>query len=164
MRRAVLDAVLSEHLRLERARAAELRRIVGGLAPLLVPTLAEQATFEQEIQESDAAVAGLALVARLWGVTGTSTRRVRLVNRARVLVRIRTTAAVLAIGLQEGTPGVDADPELHPAVTAVFRFAETALERFAPRTSDQEDDLPGKSVTVQRMLAYAMFAQRWGSI
>ena len=159
MRHRTLDAVVSAHLANLRARRGGLDRIVGGRAPLLVPTLAEQAGLEREITRDDLALAGLAIVARLWSLTGTSERPFGAVQEARVLVRVRATAAVLAVALAQvpdPDPGVLADLE---ALRAAFRHVETSLDRFAPRPGDEQDDLRGRAELVQSLLSYARYGK-----
>ena len=92
-------------------------------------------------------------------MTGTSRRRVGLVAEARVLVRLRALAAVLALGLQQ--PESAPDPDRLARASALFRWAEAAL---LPFEFDDGELLPGGSLQYERIVAYAMVGQRWGSI
>lgn len=160
MRAGTPDAVVSKHLRMLHARIADLQLILTGRGPIIVPTVAEEGRFREELREADLVERGLTeLLPTFWPITGTSRRRVGLVAEARVLVRLRALAAMLALGLEQ--------PESEPAgdgaavAQALFRWAEKAL---LPFEFDENELLPGGALRYERIVAYAMFGQRWGSI
>jgi hypothetical protein len=160
MRSGTVEAVVSKHLRLLHDRIRDLQLILTGRAPIIVPTVAEEARFREELREADLVERGLTeLLPTLWPVGGRSRRRVGLVAEARVLVKIRALAATLALGLAqpEATPHADR----HAMAMALFRWAETAL---LPFEFDDNELLPGGALRYERIVAYAMFGQRWGSI
>jgi hypothetical protein len=160
MRAETSDAVVSKHLRLLRDRIHDLQLILTGRGPIIVPTVAEEARFRDELREADLVERGLTeLLPRFWPVTGRSRRRVGLVAEARVLVRLRALAASLALGLQQ--PESAPDPDRLAIARALFRWAETAL---LPFEFDDHELLPGGALRYERIVAYAMFGQRWGSI
>jgi hypothetical protein len=160
MRRATSDAVVSKHLRLLHDRIRDLQLILTGRGPIIVPTLQEEARFREELREADLVERALTeLLPTLWPVTGASRRRVGLVAEARVLVRLRALAATLALGLEQ--PESAPDPDRLAMARALFRWTEVALLPF--EFSDDEL-LPGGALRYERIVAYAMFGQRWGSI
>lgn len=158
VRRSALDAAVSKHLRLVRARMRALELILTGRGPLIVPTLDEQARFQAELREDDLLERGFTqLLPAIWPVTGTSERRVGLVQEARVLVALRAAAASIAPG---GEPD-ERHEDRRRMARALFRYAERALAHF---DFDENEMLPGGSLRYERIVAYAMFGQRWGSI
>jgi len=160
MRAGTRDAVLSKHLRLLHARIAYLQLILTGRGPIIVPTVAEEAGFREELREADLVERGLTeLVPAYWPVSGTSRRRVGLVSEARVLVQLRALAAVLAVGLRQ--PEACPREDTAAVALALFRWSERAL---LPFEFDENEMLPGHTVRFERIVAYGMFGQRWGSI
>ncbi|MGN6741932.1 MAG: hypothetical protein ACTHJL_01360 [Amnibacterium sp.] len=160
MRAGTCDAVVSKHLRILRARIADLQLILTGRGPIIVPTIAEEARFREELREADRVERGLTeLLPAFWPVTGTSRRRVGLVAEARVLVRLRALAAVLALGLAQ--PEHRSADDREAVARALFRWTEKAL---LPFEFDENELLPGGSLRYERIVAYAMFGQRWGSL
>lgn len=160
MRAGTRDAVVSKHLRILRARIADLQLILTGRGPLIVPTIAEEARFREELREADLVERALTrLVPAFWPVTGAARRRPGLVAEARVLVQLRALGAVLALGLaQPETAGLD---DREAVARALFRWAEKAL---LPFEFDENELLPGGALRYERIVAYAMFGQRWGSL
>lgn len=160
MRSGTGDAVVSKHLRLLRDRIEDLQLILTGRGPIIVPTVAEETRFRAELREADLVERALTeLVPFVWPVTGTSHRRVGLVAEARVLVRLRALAGTIALGLQQ--PESPPDPDRLAMARALFRWAEAAL---LPFEFDDAELLPGAALQYERIVAYAMFGQRWGSI
>jgi hypothetical protein len=160
MRSGPVDAVVSKHLRLLQDRIRDLQLILTGRAPIIVPTVAEEARFREELREADLVERGLTeLFPTLRPAGGRSWRRVGLVAEARVLVRIRALAATLALGLRQ--PEESPDEDRLAMALALFRWAETAL---LPFEFDDNELLPGGALRYERIVAYAMFGQRWGSI
>jgi hypothetical protein len=160
MRAGTRDAVVSKHLRLLRARIGDLQLILTGRGPLIVPTLAEEVRFREELREADLVERGLTeLLPEIWPVTGVSRRRVGLVAEARVLVQLRALAATIALGLEQ--PESAATGDRADIALALFRWAEKAL---LPFEFDEHEVLPGAALRYERMVAYAMFGQRWGSL
>ncbi len=158
MRVSILDAVVSKHLRLLRHRIHDLTLILTGRGPIIVPTLAEEHRFRAELREDDLVERALTeLVPQFWPISGTATRRPRLVAEARVLAQLRSLSAVLAVGL--GLAGETDDRRAMAA--ALFRYAETALK---PYEFEDDELLPGAAAQYERIVAYALFGQRWGSI
>ncbi|HEV7624459.1 MAG TPA: hypothetical protein VGO26_09995 [Amnibacterium sp.] len=160
MRSRTVDAVVSKHLRLLHHRIRDLQLILTGRGPIIVPTVAEEARFRQELREADLVERGLTeLLPSFWPVTCTSSGRVGLVAEARVLVRLRALVATLALGLEQ--PESEPDEDRLAMATALFRWAEAAL---LPFEFDENELLPGAALRYERIVAYAMFGQRWGSI
>jgi hypothetical protein len=158
VRRSALDAAVSKHLRVVRARVRALELILTGRAPLIVPTLDEQARFRAELREDDLLERGFTdLLPAIWPVTGTAERRVGLVEEARVLVQLRAAAAHIALGSDAG----ERHEDRRRMAGALFRYAHRALAHF---DFDENEMLPGGSLRYERIVAYAMFGQRWGSI
>jgi hypothetical protein len=158
VRRSAVDAAVSKHLRVVRARMRALELILTGRAPLIVPTLDEQARFQAELREDDLLERGFTdLLPAIWPVTGTSERRVGLVQEARVLVQLRAAAANIALGAEPG----ERHEDRRRMAGALFRCAHRALTHF---DFDENEMLPGGSLRYERIVAYAMFGQRWGSI
>jgi hypothetical protein len=160
MRSATGDAVVSKHLRLLQDRIRDLQLILTGRAPIIVPTVREEERFREELREADLVERALTeLLPAFWPVTGTSRSRVGLVAEARVLVGLRALAATLALGLEQ--PESAPDPDRLAMARALFRWAEAAL---LPFEFDDNELLPGGTLQYERIVAYAMFGQRWGSI
>jgi hypothetical protein len=152
------DAVVSKHLRLVRARMRDLELILTGRGAIIVPTLAEQARFQAELRDDDLLERAFTeLLPTIWPVTGVRERRVGLVHEARVLVQLRAAAARVALAAQAGSP----DDDRLALATALFRYAHHSLAHF---DFDDNEMLPGGSIRYERIVAYAMFGQRWGSI
>jgi hypothetical protein len=160
MRAGTHDAVVSKHLRILRARIADLQLILTGRGPIIVPTIAEEARFREELREADRVERALTdLVPAFWPVSCASRRRVGLVAEARVLVQLRALGAVIALGLEQ--PESEATDDREAVARALFRWAEKAL---LPFEFDEHELLPGGTLRYERIVAYAMFGQRWGSI
>jgi hypothetical protein len=160
MRAGTHDAVVSKHLRMLHARIADLQLILTGRGPIIVPTVAEEARFREELREADLVERALTeLLPTFWPVTGASRRRVGLVAEARVLVQLRALAATLALGLDQ--PETAQQGDRAAVARALFRWAEKAL---LPFEFDEHELLPGGTLRYERIVAYAMFGQRWGSI
>ena len=160
MRAGTRDAVVSKYLRRLRAHIVDLQLILTGRGSIIVPTVAEEERFRAELREADLVERGLTQLApRFWPLTGTAQRRTSLVADARVLVELRALAATLALGaaLPEGADGSDR----RDVARALFRWAETAL---LPFEFDDHEIMPGAALRYERIVAYAMFGQRWGSI
>ena len=160
MRAGTRDAVVSDHLRRLRGRIADLQLILTGRGPLIVPTLAEEERFRAELREADLVERGLTeLAPEFWPLTGTVRRRTGLVAEARVLVELRALAATVALGLAQ--PEARHTGDRRVVARALFRWTETAL---LPFEFDENEMLPGSTLRYERIVAYAMFGQRWGSI
>lgn len=158
MRAGTRDAVVSKYLRRLRAHIVDLQLILTGRGSIIVPTVAEEERFRAELREADLVERGLTqLVPRFWRLTGTNHRRTSLVADARVLVELRALAATVALAQLGSADGSDR----RDVARALFRWAETAL---LPFEFDENEIMPGAALRYERIVAYAMFGQRWGSI
>ena len=160
VRAATRDAVVAKHLRLLRTRMRDLELILTGRAPIIVPTLDEQTRFQAELREDDLLERGFTeLLPKIWPSGAATERRVGLVDEARVLVQLRAASARLVLALQQG----DREPvgDRLAVAGALFRYAHRTLAHF---DFDENEMLPGGFIRYERIVAYAMFGQRWGSI
>ncbi|MDQ1512576.1 MAG: hypothetical protein QOC59_418 [Microbacteriaceae bacterium] len=162
MRSSAHNDVISAHLAKIRARRNDLRRILGGGAALMTPTVDERREFEAEYAGLGVVEQGLTtLLPADWRIGGESDRGVDPRTEAVVIGEARAAVAITAL-LAQQPEARSADRDRLPVANATFRYLQGEVQRLADDAAaayaHRKDPPvppsgPNEQRTVERMVA-----------